>query len=176
MIGGLTGPLGQAHDGSSRHHNVMAGFSSLKHEAHKRRHQSGFFVSVRKAYNGRAVWEGVTPAGPHAGLLTRTVPPTRLAAGERRQQPLHEDSIMAKTATPTPENRSVSHQTALKRLRRHLAKIDYTLHSTRPGSAEWKLHGDYVIRDERGNVFADRINFEARLRSYGLLAEGEVIA
>ena len=73
------------------------------------------------------------------------------------------------------ENRSVSRQTALKRLRRHLARIDFTLHRTRPGSPAWRLHGDYAIRDDRGNVFADRINLEARLRAYGLLAEEEII-
>ena len=175
MIGGLTVSPGLDHDGPSHHQNVMTGFDSLKHEAHKRRHQSGFFVAVRKAYNGRAVWEGVTPAGPHAGLSTCSVPSTRLTAGERRQQPLHEDSIMANTATPTPENRPISRQTALKRLRRHLARIDFTLHCTRPGSPAWRLHGDYVIRDDLGNVHADKISLEARLRAYGLMTDGETM-
>ena len=77
--------------------------------------------------------------------------------------------------TPQGEIRPISLQTALKRLRRHLARIGFSLQKTRPGSPAWRLHGEYLIRDDLGNVFADRINFEARLRSYGLLAEEEII-
>jgi hypothetical protein len=83
---------------------------------------------------------------------------------------------MANTATALGEIRPISLQTALKRLRRHLAKINYTLHCTRPGSAEWKLHGDFVIRDELGNVHANKISLEARLRAYGLMADSETLS
>lgn len=77
--------------------------------------------------------------------------------------------------TPQGEIRPISLQTALKRLRRHLAKIGFSLQKTRPGSPAWRLHGDYAIRDDRGNIHADRLSLEARLRAYGLMADIEVI-
>lgn len=74
------------------------------------------------------------------------------------------------------ENRQVSRKTLEKRLRRYLAKTDFTLHRTRSGSAERRLHGEYLIRDELGHVYAEKISLEARLRSYALMAEGEVLS
>ena len=72
--------------------------------------------------------------------------------------------------------RPVSLETAVKRLRRFLAKINHTLVITREGSKERELYGQYFIRDEAGRVLADKINLESWLRSYGLMADDEGLA
>ena len=65
--------------------------------------------------------------------------------------------------------------TAIKRLRRHLAKSGCTLHISREGSADRQRHGEYFIRDDGGHLIDDKINLSAWMRSYGLLAPLEMI-
>ncbi len=148
--GRLTVPDLQGQTVPSHRHIAMAGFSSPTHEAHKSRATQAVFLCPKygSPYNGRAVWETEMSAGPHAGLLTRTVPPTRLAAGERSYRPLHEDSIMAINATSTGAIRQKTTQvinadgstrtvglvttaTAIKRVRRKLAQRKHHLVITR---------------------------------------------
>ncbi len=165
--------------------NGVAGFSSLTLEAHiSRAIPAAFLCQYGSPYNGRAVREGAIPAGPLAGLLTRTVPLTRLAAGKRSNRPQLEDSIMAINATPTGAIRPnhttseitwVKESTAIKRLRRHLAKSGCSLHISREGSAERQRHGEYYIRDEDGRLVDDKISLESWLRAYGLLVDDERI-
>ena len=65
--------------------------------------------------------------------------------------------------------------TAIKRLRRHLAKSGCSLHITREGSPDRQRHGEYFIRDQEGHLIDDKINLEAWLRAYNLMADDERI-
>ena len=67
----------------------------------------------------------------------------------------------------------VKEAAGIKRLRRYLANIGHILVITREGTPDRQRHGEYLIRDEKGAVFADRINLASHLRSCGLLADDE---
>lgn len=71
--------------------------------------------------------------------------------------------------------RWVREATAIKRLRRHLAKSGCSLHIPREGSANRQRHGEYFIRDEEGRLVDDKINLESWLGANDLLADGEKI-
>ena len=173
----LTVSARQAYCDSQSRDASRVGLGRPEPEAHKSRaNVRGFFMGARKVL----LW--AEPCGREQSLpVLRPVDqparslPTSLGREAQSVYTLPEDSNMANTATPPGEIRPISLQTALKRLRRHLAKISFTLHCTRPGTAEWARHGQYFIRDDLGNVFSDRINLESRMRSYGLLADIEVI-
>ena len=76
----------------------------------------------------------------------------------------------------TPEIRPVTLETAIKRLRRFLSKINHQLVITRDGSKQRELYGQYFIRDEAGAVLADKINLVSWLRAYSLMADDEALA
>ena len=174
-------------------HNEMTGFDSPTLEAQdSRATPAAFLCQYGSPYNGRAVWEGAIPAGPRAGLSTRTVPPTRLTAGQRSYRPLHEDFTMPQDNSARASRAHVTQSrihangttdtitwvreaTCIKRLRRHLAKSGCSLHITREGSPDRQRHGEYFIRDEEGRLIDDKISLEAWLRAYNLLADGERI-
>jgi len=166
--------------------NEMAGFSSPTLEAHKSRATPAAFLCPKygSPYNGRAVWEGAIPAGPLAGLLTRTVPPTRLAAGKRSSSTALEDSIMANTATSTgkirpnstvTEIRWIKEPTAIKRLRRHLATIGQQLVITKEGTWQRQHWGRMAIVENTGEVHQKSVDLESRLRAFGMMADDERI-
>ena len=177
---GLTVRRGQGQTVTRHRHNVMAGFSSPTHKAHKSRATQAAFLCPKygSPYNGRAVWEGAIPAGPYAGLLTRTVPPTRLAAGERSYRPLHKDFIMANTATPTGEIRptSVTVPTLVKRIRRKLADRGHSLLITRDNSQDRQALGRYAVLDAARVVLQKNAEIEPLARYLGVLAEHESVA
>ena len=75
----------------------------------------------------------------------------------------------------TSEIRWIKEATAIKRLRRHLAKSGCTLHVTREGSSARHQHGEYFITEEDGRQVDDKINLESWLRAYDLLADDEKI-
>ena len=75
----------------------------------------------------------------------------------------------------TSEIRWIKEATAIKRLRRHLAKSGCSLHITREGSSARHQHGEYFITEEDGRLVDDKINLAAWLRAYNLLADQEMI-
>ena len=170
----LTVPHGQAY-------GFAHGLGRPQLEAHESRANlsRGFFVHNGKSY-GRSMWEGAIPAGPLAGRPTRMESPTLLVGGERLSQPQLEDFIMANANSQgeirPAATRPVTLETAVKRLRRFLAKMDHQLVITRDGSKERELYGQYFVRDEAGKVLADKINLVSWLRSYALMADDEELA
>ena len=140
-----------------------------------------FFMSSRFSMAA----ECGTPSGVP---VLRPVLPTRIqsatqSAGKlivadsstKRRSPIMANANSQGEICPTA-TRPVSLETAVKRLRRFLAKMDHTLVITRDGSKEREFYGQYFIRDEAGKVLADKINLTAWLRSYGLMADDEELA
>ncbi len=131
-------------------------------------------------------------AGPHAGLLTRTVPSTRLAAGERSYRPLHEDSNMAINATSAgairPKNTQVINAdgstrtinlvatpTAIKRVRRKLAQRNHQLVVTREGSQARIELGEYAVLDADRDVLTKDAELTSLARFLGVLSDNEML-
>ena len=182
---------GQTND---RHHQiVMTGFDSPNPEAHKSRSISAAFLCQHGSpYNGRAVREGAIPAGPQAGLSTRTVPSTRLTAGERSYRPQPEDSKMA-NATSTgairPEITNtvqladgtaqtvfwVREAAVIKRIRRKLAKRNHRFVISREATRARTEFGLYSILDANGDVLQRDANLADLARFLNVLADHETL-
>lgn len=174
MIGGLTVSPGLEYRVPQSQYAYWAGPLTLSKQAHIAPFPRRFFMP--SALSSMAVGSG-HPSGwpvPVPVLVTHCQPSPNQPLTERDGLQTKQESEMS-AITPQGEIRPISLQTALKRLRRHLAKIGFSLQKTRPGSPAWRLHGDYAIRDDRGNIHADRLSLEARLRAYGLMADIEVI-
>ena len=180
--------------GASDSLNGVAGFSSPNPEAHKSRAiPAAFLCQYGSPYNGRAVREAARLAGPQAGLLTRTVPLTRLAAGKRSYKPHPEDTIMAINATSTgairPKNTQtrlhadgstdtitwVREATVIKRIRRKLAERNHRLVITRLGTQARVELGEYAVLNDQGEVLDKDCNLADLARFIGVLAPEEMI-
>ena len=185
---GLTVPDQQGQTDDRQRHIALIGFGDPTLEAHKSRAiHAAFLCQYGSPYNGRAVWETEMSAGPRAGSPTCTVPPTRLATGERSKQPLLEDSIMAINATPTGEIRPkttqvinadgsvssvilVAQATVIKRIRRKLAQRHHRLVITREGTQARKDLGEFAVLDAHEEILtknADLTNLARFLRVLG---------
>lgn len=179
--------------GASHTLNGVAGFDSPYPEAHKSRATpAAFLCQYGSPYNGRAVRGAARLAGPQASLSTRTVPPTRLTAGERSYRPHPEDTTMA-NATSTPKIRAkntqarlhadgstdtitwVRESTVIKRLRRALAKKNHSLLITREGTSARRELGEYAVLDSDGHPLQTHAELAALGRFLGVLADDERI-
>lgn len=187
----LTVPQSRGQTVNRHRHIVMTGFDSPTLEAHiSRAIPAAFLCQYGSPYNGRAVWEGAIPAGPLAGLSTRTVPLTRLTAGKRSNRPQLEDSIMANNATPTgairPQSapsapstdpgsdfRWVREATVIKRIRRKLAERGHSLLITREGTSGRRELGQYVVLGERHQVLSADCKLDSLARFLGVLGYDE---
>jgi hypothetical protein len=94
--------------------------------------------------------------------------------GDPRPQSARSQAVINSDGT-TNDIRWISEPTAIKRLRRYLARSGCTLHKARPGTKLHETLGEYSILDESGEIVADRINLAAWIKSYGLLAAHERI-
>lgn len=174
MTGGLTVSQRQAHYFRRTHAHMGEGLQTFKKPAHIARPPRRFFVSA--ALSSMAAGIG-TPSGVPVPWFRFCRPfvsrhPISLQTDRDGFQTNQESEM---SLSSSGEIRSVSRKTLEKRLRRHLEKVGFSLQKTRPNSPAWRLHGDYAIRDDRGNIHADRINLESRLRAYGLMTDEEVI-
>ena len=168
------------HNARSHRHNAIAGFGDPRHEAQKSRATIAAFLCRKygSPYNGRAVWETVMSAGPHAGSPTCTVPLTRLATGKRSYRPQPEDSIMAINATSTgeicpTEVSFVSRQTLEKRVRRALASKGHRLLKSRPGTAAFREFGLYSIENGLRRIVAVNHDLSLLAHELGVMADHE---
>lgn len=168
------------HNARSHRHNAIAGFGDPRHEAQKSRATIAAFLCRKygSPYNGRAVWETVMSAGPHAGSPTCTVPLTRLATGKRSYRPQHEDSIMAIKATSTgeicpAEIHFIFRSTLEKRVRRALASKGYRLLKSRAGTAAFREYGQYAVENGIRRIIAINHDLSLLAHELGVLADNE---
>lgn len=136
----LTVPETYGQNEDSKGHNALAGIAVPNHEAHNSRATKAAFLCQYGSPNMGGPY-GREQSRPvlMPVLRTCTVPPTRFAAGERIQQPQHEDSAMANTATSTGEICPAStdpviwvqEATVIKRVRRKLSDRGHTLRQSR---------------------------------------------
>ena len=149
-------------------------------EAHNSRAKSvrGFFVHNGKSY-GRSMWESARIAGPLAGRPTRMVSPTLLVGGERLSQPQLEDNTMSQDnsigASVAITFKYISLDTAVKRVRRHLAKTGGSLIKSKPGTKAWAELGDFAIKDASGEVLMKSVNLRSLMEAADILANDEMI-
>ena len=71
--------------------------------------------------------------------------------------------------------RYISLDSAIKRVRRHLAKSCATLIKSKPGTAAWRELGDFAIKDASGEVLMKSVNLMSLMQAAEILADDERI-
>ena len=139
----------------------------------------GFFMPGLQANYSTSVGSERNTTGirPEYSRRLWTVTSSRRPSFEGRQ-PLVKVQVMNKHVTGASAEitfRYITLDSAVKRVRRHLAKSGASLIKSKPGTKAWRELGDFSIRDASGEVLMKSVNLRSLMEAAEILADDEMI-